>query len=263
VRSFAPNVYELVFGQAGFQQHKTLLRSSGSNAGGFLFLNFWFQAFNKDKTKIKGEKMKFMLEIKGDLACFTRPEYAVERSSYNFITPSAAKGIFESIYWKPEFTWIIKEIWVINEIKWFNCKRNEVKSKASPKVKSIDIAEDRTQRGSRLLRDVHYVVVAEMVVHDNDILKHSAIFAKRAERGRFYYKSYLGCREFSCDCTLVKPEEAPNPLPMTRDFGWCLHSVFENNQVRPGFYRAKMNAGIILVPEPNSKEVLRNDFKVS
>src|SRR5436309_15329084 len=94
------------------------------------------------------------LKVWGEYACFTRPEMKVERVSYTVMTPSAARGILEAIFWKPEFSWRVREIWVLKEIRYFSILRNEVQSKASPRTdRPLIISEERTQRHTLGLRD--------------------------------------------------------------------------------------------------------------
>src|SRR5437867_12546211 len=63
----------------------------------------------------------------GDLACFTRPEMKVERVSYAVITPSAARGLLESILYKPQFRWRVRRVAVKRAIRFLSFRRNEVK----------------------------------------------------------------------------------------------------------------------------------------
>ena len=102
----------------------------------------------------------FCLEVWGDYACFTRPEMKVERVSYDVITPSAARGLFEAIFWKPAIRWHIREIEVLNPISWISVRRNEVGAVAAKRSKEIFIEDNRQQRAGLFLRDVHYRIHA-------------------------------------------------------------------------------------------------------
>ena len=105
---------------------------------------------------------EYCLEVKGSMACFTRPEMKVERVSYDVITPSAARAIFEAIFWKPAIRWNITRIEVLNPIKWFSFKRNEVGNLMSPRASGLFIEDNRQQKSSLLLKDVCYRIFAEL-----------------------------------------------------------------------------------------------------
>ena len=105
----------------------------------------------------------FCIEVQGDYACFTRPEMKVERVSYDVITPSAARGIFEAIFWKPAIRWKVKKIEILNPIRWISVRRNEVGSIISPRSDGIYIEDNRQQRAGLLLRDVRYRLYADLV----------------------------------------------------------------------------------------------------
>lgn len=103
----------------------------------------------------------FCLEVSGPYACFTRPEMKVERVSYDVITPSAARAIFDAILWKPAIRWKVKRIEVLAPIRWVSVRRNEVGKVASPRSKGIFIEDERQQRAGLFLRDVTYRLFAE------------------------------------------------------------------------------------------------------
>src|SRR5690349_3982684 len=112
------------------------------------------------------------VRVWGDFACFTRPEMKVERVSYPVPTPSAARGVLEAIYWKPECTWHIEEIWVLKPVRYFSILRNEVNTRASMRTAlawqknggGYDASADRAQRHTLALRDVAYVIRAQPIV---------------------------------------------------------------------------------------------------
>lgn len=144
-----------------------------------------------------------MLEIKvrGDFALFTSHESIPERFSYEVITPSASKGIFESIYWKPEFTWKIREIQVLNEINFMGLKRNEVKNRMSTrsKLSYLSIQDDRTQKNNFILVKPSYIIRADIIQKPHDeahINKHIEIFSRRLNKGQCFRQPYLGCKEY-------------------------------------------------------------------
>ena len=237
----------------------------------------------------------FCLEVWGDFACFTRPEMKVERVSYDVITPSSARAIFEAIFWKPAFYWKIKKIEVLNPIKWMNLRRNEVGAVANDKSSGIFIEDNRQQRAGLFLKDVRYRIYADLVFippkkrketlnplpeylvdleeknelterkltdeHPNENpAKYNAMFERRAKKGQCFFQPYLGCREFSCFFKLVDPEKEPvSPIPETRDLGFMLYDMdysdYENGNYRPAFFRAKLENGVVNVPDWDSEEV--------
>jgi len=187
----------------------------------------------------------FCLEVSGPYACFTRPEMKVERVSYDVITPSAARAIFDAILWKPAIFWRIKRIEVLAPIRWISVRRNEVGKTASPKSAGIFIEDDRQQRAGLFLRDVKYRLHAEFdfippdmrgKVHnpvpewlvnpdeaedltkpevrpDETEAKYAAMFERRARKGQCFNQPYLGCREFSAAFRLVDLATDPTVWP--------------------------------------------------
>lgn len=209
------------------------------------------------------------LRVWGDYACFSRPELKVERGSYDVITPSAARGVFEAIYWKPEIQWIIERIRVLKPIRFTNIRRNEVASKISVvNVKramnagrgdlGINIEEDRQQRAALILRDVEYVIEARFELldpNDSNTGKHKEIFTRRAKAGQCFHRPYLGCREFPAYFELLEGNTPDSELRGDADLGWMLHDIDFNNGMQPRFFRAKMQNGVIDVPPFESREV--------
>ncbi len=127
---------------------------------------------------------EYVIEVWGALACFTRPEFKVERVSYECITPSAVRAIFEAIYWSPEMRWEVQTIEVLNPIAFTHVQRTEVATLANNRKSEIIASENRTLRSSMLLRDVHYRLTAELVTLYGDERKHNAIFTRRATKGQ-------------------------------------------------------------------------------
>ena len=199
---------------------------------------------------VKGYGIKLL--VWGSFACFTRPEMKAERVSYDVMTPSAARGILDAIYWKPEISWVIDKIHVINPIKFYQIKRNEVGKKARA-TSVIFIEEERQQRSSLILRDVRYVIEAHFVlVNKNESeAKHLDIFKRRAKKGQFYHQPYLGCREFPAHFVLIKDsEDLPTPddsLQTIKDLGWMLNDIDFDNGMKPLFFRAEMRNGVIKI----------------
>lgn len=196
------------------------------------------------------------LRVFGDYALFTRPEMKVERVSYDVMTPSAARGILEAIYWKPEIRWIIDRIHVLNPIRFENIRRNELSSKASVSEKVIRegnavvcqyIEEDRQQRASMVLKNVDYVIEAHFELtcsDDSEPGKHLAIFERRVKKGQCFHRPYFGCREFPVDFEWC--EEIPeSALTGEQDLGYMLHDIDFEDNMTPYFFRALMHDGVI------------------
>lgn len=235
----------------------------------------------------------FCLEVWGDYACFTRPEMKVERVSYDVITPSAARAVFEAIFWKPAFYWKIKKIEVLNPIKWINLRRNETRALATDNSEGIYIEDKRQQRAGLFLKDVKYRLYADLVfippqkrqatpnplpeyltdieekseltgrnVHseykDENPAKYNSMFERRAKKGQCFFQPYLGCREFSCFFRLIDPgKDSVPPINESRDLGFMLYDMdyTDPKNIKPAFFRAKMENGVIYVPDWNSEEV--------
>lgn len=224
---------------------------------------------------------EYCLEVWGDFACFTRPELKVERVSYDMITPSAARAIFEAIFWKPAIHWQVTRIEVMKPIRWFNIKRNEVGKTMSPASDGIYIDDGKTrqQRSSMLLRDVRYRIFARqeyipvkkrtsgelrLFAKDENPGKYNAMFERRASKGQCFNQPYLGCREFTCNFRLIEPTVYNDGIDETRDLGLMLYDMeFQKGDTygeKPAtalFFRAQMNHGVIIVPQKDSEEVLR------
>ena len=218
---------------------------------------------------------EYCLEVWGDMACFTRPELKVERVSYDVITPSAARAIFESIFWKDAIRREVTKIEILNPIKWTSVRRNEVGAVAGKNIKSIYIEEKRQQKNALLLKDVCYRIYAKLIfipVRDRKNLKHepgfdenpgkyNAMFERRAAKGQCFNQPYLGTREFAASFQFVDPSvgDLRPAIEEDRDFGIMLYDMdfSDINNVQPMFYRAKMVQGMIMVPAYNSEEILR------
>lgn len=230
---------------------------------------------------------EFCIEVWGNYACFTRPELKVERVSYDVITPSAARNIFQAIFWKPAINWIVKRIEVLSPIKWVSVKRNEVAALASMKNDGIFIEDkgNRQQKSGMFLKDVRYRIYAELDFipvgkrplrerksklldsdeerefrKDENPAKYNAIFERRASKGQCFTTPYLGCREFSANFKLVAPgEELQPPIAETRDLGIMLFDMDFTNMKNPMpmFFRAKLENGVLNVPNPASGEILK------
>lgn len=224
------------------------------------------------------------VHVWGEYACFTRPEMKAERVSYDVMTPSAARGLLEAIYWKPQFCWVIDRIHVLKPILFESIRRNEIankipRSKANSDKTGIDVTaqNQRQQRASLVLRDVAYVIEAHFKILDyrfeqngrelseNECAgKHLDIFNRRARKGQYFHHPYLGCREFPADFSLISskssiPTSELSEADSTKDLGFILHDIdfvqdqktkeVKNTTAR--FFRAKMENGLIEVPPLN------------
>lgn len=192
------------------------------------------------------------VKVWGQYACFTRPEMKVERVSYPVMTPSAARGVLEAIFWKPEFTWRVREIHVLAPIRHFSLVRNEVSSRMSARSPGLDITEARTQRHTLGLVDPAYLIVADVVVHpgvEQDAAKFRDQFRRRVERGQCYHRPYLGCREFAA--AFAKPDGSERRQPITEPLGLMLLDLEYqgNGPALPHFFAAELTDGILHVPD--------------
>lgn len=205
------------------------------------------------------------IRIWGDYALFTRPEMKVERVSYDVITPSAARGIIEAIYWKPAIQWVIDRIHVMKEIQFTNIRRNEVSEKASTrnieqvmrgkseKPLFVSVTDKRQQRAAMILKDVEYIIEAHFVLTEaagdqDTVEKHYNIALRRLRKGQHYSQPYLGTREFPASVELIEDKPIPqSPLSGKRDLGWMLYDLdFTDPQdIRPKFFKAVMQDGVI------------------
>ena len=217
--------------------------------------------------------MGFCLEVKGDYACFTRPEMKVERVSYDIITPSAARAIFEAILWKPAIEWRIRKIEVLKPIRWINVRRNEVgavlplgnitKAMNGGALPALYVEEARQQRAGLFLRDVAYRIHASFELTDkatesDNAGKFSEMFRRRASKGQCFNQPYLGTREFSCEFRLIEDlETEAAAIDESRSLGWMLYDMDYQNSPEPSplFFNAEMKNGAIRVPAKDSEEV--------
>ena len=216
----------------------------------------------------------YCLEVRGDFACFTRPEMKVERVSYDVLTPSAARAIFEAILWKPAIRWRVRRIEVLKPIRWINLRRNELASVVSTRnVESamragsgdlgLTIEDERQQRAGLFLRDVAYRLHAELILQPDappgeTPTKYREMFERRATKGQCVNQPYLGCREFAAAFRLVTDlATEPPPIAETRDLGFMLHDLDFTNPAdpMPRFFRAQMINGAIAVPNFDSVEM--------
>lgn len=206
------------------------------------------------------------LKVWGDYACFSRPEMKVERVSYDIITPSAARGIMEAIYWKPAIRWVIDKITVINPIKFENIRRNELLGRMSMSAvkkaymgnKDIRIYQSTdsiVQRASLVLKDVCYYIDAhfeltEKAGETDTKEKHYNIVLRRAKKGQCFHTPYFGCREFPANFELAEDEKLTSYYEnIEKDLGFMLWDIDFNNEMSPLFFRPTMINGVIGIPD--------------
>ncbi|MDR3210246.1 MAG: type I-C CRISPR-associated protein Cas5c [Oscillospiraceae bacterium] len=214
----------------------------------------------------------FKVEVWGEYALFSRPELKVERFSYGIITPSAARGILESIFWKPAIVYRIDEIAVCSPIKFANIRRNELKSKLSASNARtamtsgdtdklyISAPDDITQRASTLLKDVRYVITAHFDLTEKTGERDSPekfynIILRRLRNGQNHSMPYFGTRECTANIRLIEEgTPAPPPIDETRDLGLMLYDMAYGDEIVPTFFRASMVGGVV---DLRGVEVLR------
>lgn len=216
----------------------------------------------------------FCLEVIGDYACFTRPEMKVERVSYDLITPSAARAVFDAILWKPAIRWRIRKVEVLKPVRWISVRRNEVGAVASSRnalttmnaghgQMALYIEDERQQRAGLFLRDVAYRLYADMELVTDEARsnpgKYTAMFNRRAEAGQCVNQPYLGCREFAASFRLVPlvddgpsnhravDGEPPAIQDMSADLGWMLYDLDYSDRAdpKPKFFRARIDKGVM------------------
>jgi CRISPR-associated protein Cas5d len=206
----------------------------------------------------------YQVRISGEYACFTRPEFKTERVSYEVITPSAARGVLEAVLWKPAIRWHIHRIFLLARPRFVQFKRNEVTQRASvaSALKAMRTGapqdyftdDDRAQRNTLALRDVDYAVEAEFRMTgrqgpEDNPRKFDEMFRRRLAKGQFHMQPYLGCREFPARVEFY--DGSPPPMAdETRDLGLVLHDIrYTTEGNRPEFFPARLEAGVIAVPE--------------
>jgi len=209
--------------------------------------------------------------VSGEMACFTRPENKVERVSYPVMTPSAARGVLEAIYWKPEFSWHVLEIHVLRDIHQVSLLRNEIEDRQSHRSSAAEAKEGgnyladehRAQRHTLALRDVAYLLRAEQALraHETeDIAKHRDCFRRRVEKGQCFQQPYLGCREFAAE--FRQPNASDKPVDLTMDLGPMLLDLRYRHDKSgkgvggtPVFFDARLEKGVLKVPQELYEEV--------
>lgn len=216
--------------------------------------------------------LSFRLRVWGDFALFTRPELSVERYSYPMMTPSAARGVLEAIFWHPGMAYIIDQIDVLKPIQMIRIKRNEVSCKMGGQTDLKGAKEGREvalyaqeklqQRTSVLLKDVEYVIHSHVVLEEKVNKRDSAkkffeIFTRRAKKGQYCYCPCMGVRECPADFELLTEADDVKPVDIMKDLGWMLHSMDYHVDVprrqrplpTPRFFEARLVHGSLNVKD--------------
>ena len=205
--------------------------------------------------------MSMFIEVWGDYACFSRPEMKTERVSYDVITPSAARGLVEAIYWHPGLRYTIDRIYLLNSIRFTNIRRNEVKSTLlassvfqaakGGKAPALYTAQEIQQRAAMVLRDVHYVIECHFDLTDkaapgDNAGKFQDILRRRLAKGQCYHTPYFGCREFPA-CFREWPGGAIPAIDLTQEPGWMLYDLdyADLQDIRAQFFRAHLERGVL------------------
>jgi len=214
------------------------------------------------KEKNMQNVVPLAVKVWAEHACFTRPEMKVERVSYPVMTPSAARGVLESVLWKPEMIWRVVAIEVLRPIRYFSILRNEVNSVASERSArawersggGFFADEDRAQRHTLALRDVAYIIRAQIDVHSHanaDVAKYRDQFRRRVAGGRCFARPYLGCREFAAN--FAEPDGSERPIAVSDNLGPILFDLdYPTNgsgPAQPRFFTAALESGVLHVPQ--------------
>lgn len=203
----------------------------------------------------------------GRFACFTRPEFGVERVSYPTMTPTAAVGLLDAIFWKPEFRWRISAIDTLRPVQWLQVRRNEITSRQSVRTArawangeddGFDAADpkNRAQRSALVLAEVAYVIYANVELRagvEAHPAKYRDQLRRRVARGQCHERPYLGCREFSCDFS--DPDPSDPRIDWDEHLGPMIHSVYAGSDdhraaatASPIFFDASVVGGRLNVP---------------
>lgn len=200
------------------------------------------------------------MRVWGDYACFTRPEMKVERVSYEFPTPSSLRGLFSSIFWKPEFNWMISRVEVLKPIRMIPMKTNELaRMNNALKNAPFDCGEHRTQRGNLVLRDVAYNVYAQvkMETKEHGPKKYQEIFSRRLKKGQHFRQTFFGLRQFTAHCAPLDAVEQLEPVQVDMFVPGMLFDVRyeENGETTPLWFNAQMEQGVVEVPMEKYQEM--------
>lgn len=223
----------------------------------------------------------FTIDVRGEFACFSSPETSVERLTYPWITPSAARGVLEAVFWKPRIIYQVRRIEVLNPIRYMAVRRNEIGGVIAPNsagpFDQIQTDQDRQQRNATILRDVAYRITAEMKLNeavrpkgaDDNHGKYREVLLRRLKRGQQFHQPYLGMREFAADVRLSEATPESGPIQCDYDQGLMLYDfIFPEEQgrqrkrgteakIEPLYFKANMLRGVVDIPPYD--EVLRRN----
>lgn len=201
------------------------------------------------------------VKITGDFACFTRPDLKVERMTYPCMTPSAARGVLDSILWKPEFQWWVHRIIVLRPVKFFSVKRNEINAKQSKTP--IIIEEKRAQRHSIILKDVEYIIEASVYQKEfdskNPPKKYAEMFKRRVKKGQCWRRPFLGTREFAAE--FYTPDGTEQAIHELIPIGSMLFDIFYDQSGTPSplfFYDVAVINGVLVCPEAENEKMMQS-----
>jgi CRISPR-associated protein Cas5d len=199
-----------------------------------------------------------VVQVSGAAALFSRPELKVERVTYPVMTPTAARGILEAIFWKPEMRYRVVAIEVLRAIQQFSIRRNETSAlvplDAALRGKTVDTVAHRDQRNAVCLRDVAYRIHAHVELVERatkPVAAYRDQFRRRVGRGACFHQPYLGTREFSAD--FADPDDTPR-WSHSEDLGVMLHTIHHGPPIRMEWFTARLDAGVMHVP-PRGIEV--------
>lgn len=197
---------------------------------------------------------QILVKVRADFACFTCPDFGAERVSYPVMTPSAARGVLESIFWKPEMRYIIEQIRILRGIQYQSFKRNEISKKLSLSNKAsikgrVSQETDRIQINTVALLDVEYVIACRIALVNQELslAKYYDIFMRRLERGQCFQRPFLGMREFTASFEEATGEEPT--IDHTQNLGKILMKWDNVGKKRiPRFFDGRINNGVLHIP---------------
>lgn len=206
--------------------------------------------------------VEIKFRVRGPEACFTRPEMKVERVSYEVPTPSAMRGVIESILWKPAIFYELRSIAVLKPIRWMSLRRNETLGRQSTNGKPYYVEDNRAQRNTVVLRDVDYIVTAAFGMtaqagERDNLDKFREMFWYRLEKGQCIQQPYFGCREFPAYPSLAPADYTPIDTDVDRPLGWMLYDFDYRGTPRPLLFEARLTYGVLHIP--TWQQVLREN----